>query len=90
MKKFNTLWELSKCERDTKWVNGVGKMTCSTQGCHKPLIWKNTIYAKCIKIECNKIRYAYLYQNNLQIFFMGFQWLELTGNSGNYIIKAEA
>ena len=47
MKKFEILWELPKCDTDTKWANAVGRMVLTdlmTQGCHKTLICKKIQY----------------------------------------------
>lgn len=55
MKKFEIPWELSKCARNIKWANAVGKWhwkTCLTQDCYRLSICKNKVTVKWNKAKC--------------------------------------
>lgn len=63
IKKFEILWGLAKCNRDTKWVDAVGKNGTNrlvSQDCHKlPICKKCNIREMQNKANYNKMMYAY-------------------------------
>ena len=60
MKKFEILWELPKCDRDTKWVNVLAADRLAvTQGCHRSSVCGKLKYLWSA-VRCNKMGCAYI------------------------------